>query len=145
MTTATAEVTNWIGLGLTSLGMILGGMAYVQNKLEKLRDQFDTRLENLKKELSDQHKTDLARVDKAMDDEKLERRRELGAMADQLKGFADVASATMAMGKSIEHLAERFNDHQRNTEKSLEEIKQEVRSARSPRSTTSRRTAAKGG
>ncbi|USN16586.1 hypothetical protein POLEWNIK_00600 [Brevundimonas phage vB_BpoS-Polewnik] len=129
------DVTNWIGLGLTALGMSLGGMAYVQTKLEKLREDTERKREEQKKELEERHRTDLSRVEKAVDEERTERRRELDKMEKALEGFADVASAVISMGKSVEHLAERFTDHQRNTEKSLEEIKAQIKTPR-PRART---------
>lgn len=138
-----SDVTNWIGLGMTALGLALGGMAYVQNKVEKVREQSDKKLEDSKKELEDRHKIDLQRVEKAVDEERTERRRELDKMEKALEGFADVASAVISMGKSVEHLAERFTDHQRNTEKALEEIKGEIRTSRASRAARTRTT--KGG
>lgn len=122
-----SEIANWIGLGLTTLGMALGGMAYVQNKVEKVKDTTDKKLEDQKKELEYRHTTDLNRVEKLLDEERTERRRELDRVEETVKGFADVASAVIAMGKSVEHLAERFTDHQRLTERSLEEIKSELK------------------
>lgn len=142
MTTA-ADVTPWIGLGLTALGMALGGMAYVQTKVEKVREQSRAELSTEKRELEDRHKLDMQRIEKGLEDERQERRRELDKMGETIKGFADVAAAVIAMGKSVEHLAERFNDHQRETKAALEEIKQEVRST--PRPTRTRTKAAKGG
>ncbi|USN16787.1 hypothetical protein STRZYGA_00660 [Brevundimonas phage vB_BpoS-Strzyga] len=124
------DVTNWIGLGLTTLGMCLGGMAYVQTKIEKLREDTERKRDDQKKELEERHKVDLARVERSVDEERTERRRELDKMEKALEGFADVASAVISMGKSVEHLAERFTDHQRNTEKSLEEIKSQIKTPR---------------
>lgn len=129
------DVSNWIGLGLTALGMALGGMAYVQQQLKDERnrtdakfDRQDERLTAVKLELETRHKADLERVEKALEEERTERRRELDRMEETIKGFADVAAAVISMGKSVEHLTEKFSDHQRHTDRALDEVKHTVRS-----------------
>jgi len=127
-------IATWIGLAMTALGMILGGVVYVQAQLKADRDKAESKIiaaeakvDAAKKELEERHKADLAKVEKAVDEERIERRRELDRMEETVKGFADVASAVIAMGKSMEHLAQNLTDHQRRTETSLDELKQEVR------------------
>jgi len=129
------NVANWIGLGLTALGMALGGMAYVQQQLKDERnrtdakfDKQDSKLDAVKLELETRHKADLERVESALVEERTERRRELDRMEETIKGFADVAAAVISMGKSVEHLTEKFSDHQRHTDRALDEVKHTVRS-----------------
>jgi len=130
-----SDISNWIGLGLTAMGMALGGMAYVQQQLKDERnrvdDKFgksDERLIAYKLELETRHKADLERVEKSVDEERIERRRELDEMKETLRGFSDVAAAVISMGKSVEHLTEKFSDHQRHTFQALDEVKHTVRS-----------------
>lgn len=129
-----SDVANWIGLGLTALGMALGGMAYVQQQLKDERNRTDAKFDKVdahvaavKLELETRHKADLERVEKNVEEERVERRRELDRMEETIKGFADVAAAVISMGKSVEHLTEKFSDHQRHTDRALEEVKYTVR------------------
>lgn len=121
------HVASWIGLAMTALGMILGGTVFVQSQIKSTQDRADTRLAETKRELEDRHREDLQRLDKLIEEERLERRRELDRMAEEIKGFADVAGAVIAMGKSLEHLTERHADSQRRTEASLSELTAVVR------------------
>jgi len=121
------EITDWIGLGLTSLGMAMAGAVYVQNEIKNLRDKTEARMVEQKKELKTQHAEDLARVERAVDEERTERRRELDRMEKTIEGFADVASAVIGMGKSIEHLTEKFADHQKHNDRALDELKHSIR------------------
>lgn len=130
-----SDVSNWIGLGMTALGMALGGMAYVQQQLKDERnrvdakiDKTDAKIEIVKLELEGRHSKDVERMEKQLDEERTERRRELDRMEETVKGFADVAAAVISMGKSVEHLTEKFSDHQRHTDRSIDEVKHTVRS-----------------
>lgn len=122
-----SDVTNWIGLGLTALALVLGGSVFVQKSIESLRDKMEAKLEAQKKELSETHLRELTAVKTEVAEERHERRRELDQMGETLKGFADVASAVVAMGKSVEHLTEKFSDHQRGTERAMDELKHSIR------------------
>lgn len=117
----------WIGLALTSVGMIMGGTIHVQARFSEAKREAEERVAKAKAELEARHEADLKRVEAAVDEERTERRRELDRMEKTLEGFADVASAVVAMGKSIEHIAERFTDHQRHYERDQTELKASIK------------------
>lgn len=123
-----SEVTTWIGLGFSALGMTFGGMAYVQQQLKDERNRTDGAINLVRVEFHDRHKEDVARLEKAIDEERIERRRELDEIKQMFRGFADVATAVISMGKSMEHLTEKLNDHQRHTDRAIDEVKHAVRS-----------------
>lgn len=122
-----SEVATWIGLGLTTLGMTFGGMAYVQQQLKDERNRTDGIISLTRVEFHDRHKDDLARLEKTIDEERIERRRELDEIKQMFRGFAEVATAVISMGKSMEHLTEKLNDHQRHTDRAIDEVKSVVR------------------
>jgi hypothetical protein len=114
------NIVGWIGLALTGVGMLLAGLIYIQRQISetdrKVRDDLETRF-----------KRDVDRLELMLNEERTERRRELDRMEKTLEGFADVATAVVAMGKSTEFLAERFSEHQVNYQNDQREIKQSIR------------------
>lgn len=130
---AGVNIVGWIGLALTGLGMLLGSVIYVQRLISETERKIRTDVAR-----------EVDRIEKMIDEERTERRRELDRMEKTLEGFADVASAVVAMGKSTEFLAERFSEHQRSYENDQREIKQSIRdltvalTARARRQATSR-------
>lgn len=139
-------IATWIGLGLTAIGMILGGMAYVQQQLKDERNRVDAKFTLVDAEISEErrsteakiallkvetqleHFREIERLNGALQEEKVDRRREQDRIEETLKGFSDVATAVISMGKSVEHLTEKFTDHQRHTDRALDEVKHTVRS-----------------
>lgn len=122
-----AEVTDWIGLAFTATTIIGGGWAYIQHQSSALRKEAEDRVQALKIELETRFNKDIERVEKTVDEERIERRREHDRIERTLEGFADVATAVVAMGKSIEHLAERITSSQNSNDRVVTEIKDMVR------------------
>ena len=125
----------WIGSFIALIAALMGGATYIHTQDDKIKKQLRDDLAAQKKEFHDIRKEDaervtreIQRVEKALEDEKDERKRETDRMEKTLEGFADVAAAVIAMGKSVEYLTERFTEHKKTQEDSMRELKASIRS-----------------
>jgi len=103
--------------------MLLAGCVYVHQEMKALRKECDERIRESAASLS----ADISRGELALDGERAARREADLRLERMIEGFSGISSAVLLMGKSVEHLAERFNDHKTHTDKGVDEVKHTLR------------------
>lgn len=124
------SIGEWLALAsllLVGLGLLGGVVAWTWVQLAKVRAEALEAVEAKAKELKEDRLRECERLSRLIDEERNERRRELDKMERTISGFADVASAVVAMGKSIEHVAERQTDQQDQYRRDMGEVKTLIR------------------
>lgn len=95
---------------------MLGGAVYVHSAIKDVRTELEAKLIAQKTDLE----ADIL-------EERTERRRETDRMEKAIEGFASVATAVVAMGKSVEHMTEKLGDNQRLHDRAMDELKHTIR------------------
>lgn len=121
------DVAVWIGLALTALGMIMGGVIHVNSRFNEAKREAETRVTAVKTELDTRHARDVERVEEQVEDERTERRREIDRIERAVESFGEIAKAVVAMGRSVEHMSDSFHSHQKNYAADQKEIKAAIR------------------
>jgi formiminotetrahydrofolate cyclodeaminase len=130
-----SQLPMWLSLIVAIIIALLGGATYVHAQDDRSKRAATDQINAAKKELIELRKEDqerfvreVSRLEKLSEEEKAERQREADRMEKTLEGFADVSSAVVSMGKSLEYLSERLADHRKSTEDAMLEIKSTLKS-----------------
>lgn len=112
------------GTTLAALVALGGVVAYFHRTTQDIVARCELKIEQERTE----RRHELDKLGQALTEERAERRRELDRVERTVEGFADVASAVVAMGKSLEHVSERQSDHQQQYREDMSELKSSIRS-----------------
>lgn len=122
-----SDIAVLISSGVTVLVALGGLVVYFHRINNSIIERCENKIEAQRVELTQERTREVARLESMITDERGERRREIDRQERTISGYADVASAVVAMGKSIEHIGERQNDHQEQYKIDMSEVKSIIR------------------